>query len=58
MSILTEVHTAVKRCIACPGCNKATSSAQCDYHCEKWLTLRIKEMSYASKQLFKIPVSV
>jgi len=57
MPVLTEVHKATKRCVICPGCNKVTSSGQCEYHCEKWLSLRLKELSYAVKQ-FKIPVSV
>ena len=49
MATLILTKKAVKRCVVCPGCNAVRSSAQCDYPCDKWFTLRLKEVSQYAK---------
>lgn len=54
MQTLIERPKAVQRCVACPGCNKVTSSGQCDNHCSKWFDLRLKEVSHYAEKV-RIP---
>ncbi len=53
MQTILKVKKAEQRCVACKGCNRVSSSAQCEHKCERWFQLRIKEVSrYVN---FRIP---
>ena len=54
MLLVEEKKESRKNCIECPGCERVTSSARCVIHCERWLDLRIREVSSYAKSV-KIP---
>lgn len=49
--IAARAMRTMKSCSACLGCSKVRSSAQCEHKCERWFSLRVKELSYASERV-------